>query len=295
MYVEGCGVERDPKKAIEFYEKAIKNGSSNIAKVELGVLYRDGTGVNVDYKKAVSLFEDAIKESNDANAYNFLGNMYANGFGVTQNYKKAFALYKESYAYGNFGVSLINIGCAYYKGFGVEQDYEKALVCFTKASQHQQVADDAFNNLAVMYCRGHGVPKDYDKAFDYLCKGINISPKLVKHVNDNFYSKVCCNKEQNKILAKTLLHHMNRSNCNILFKISNDYILFQTYTQWKNSNCYDVDIDTELRSNTRLLEIEIRYWKSRAEHYTNLYDNFESSIDTDTYVNMEKFLSSSKS
>ncbi|MGB2578124.1 TPR repeat protein [Elusimicrobium simillimum] len=54
MYYMGRGVERDFAKALDFYQKAVENGSVN-AKTSLGTMYFLGHGVTL-IKTRLTLF-----------------------------------------------------------------------------------------------------------------------------------------------------------------------------------------------------------------------------------------------
>ena len=58
MYDNGQGVRQDYKKAIEWWEKAAKQGYAN-AQFNLGAVYGNGEGVRQDYKKAKEWFGKA--------------------------------------------------------------------------------------------------------------------------------------------------------------------------------------------------------------------------------------------
>ena len=60
MYENGDGVEKDYKKAKEWYEKSAKQGNVE-ALVSLAIMYEEGKGVEPDFKKAISWYKKAAK------------------------------------------------------------------------------------------------------------------------------------------------------------------------------------------------------------------------------------------
>ena len=59
-YVNGVGVSKDIKKAIDLYEKSASQGNVE-GLYNLGACYSSGVGVKTDYKKALKYFEQAAK------------------------------------------------------------------------------------------------------------------------------------------------------------------------------------------------------------------------------------------
>lgn len=55
MYVQGEGVAEDFQKAMEWYLKAVENGSTD-AMVFVAYLYEEGNGVEQDYKIAMEWY-----------------------------------------------------------------------------------------------------------------------------------------------------------------------------------------------------------------------------------------------
>ena len=61
MYYDGRGVEKDYKKAIEWYTKSAEQGVA-VAQYNLGVMYSNGQGVDTDYKKAIEWFKKSAEQ-----------------------------------------------------------------------------------------------------------------------------------------------------------------------------------------------------------------------------------------
>ncbi|MFA6137401.1 MAG: tetratricopeptide repeat protein [Sulfurimonas sp.] len=89
MYGQGYSVERNSKKAFEFYLKACTSGYSEGCS-SLGWEYQ----INAEDIKAIELYLKACENGNDRGC-SLLGAMYENGYGVEKNYDKALILYKK--------------------------------------------------------------------------------------------------------------------------------------------------------------------------------------------------------
>lgn len=99
MYEKGLGVDKDPAKAVEYYEKAGKM-NFDIAISQLAQLYERGDGgVPQNFEKARQLYQRAIELGSVYDKYS-LGQMYEFGRGVEQNRKIAAQWYTEAAAAG---------------------------------------------------------------------------------------------------------------------------------------------------------------------------------------------------
>lgn len=87
------GVKKDYKKAVQWYEKAIKKGSRK-ANYRLGKMILNGSGVKKDPYRAFVLIKSAAMQGRGyAEAIHWLGYLYENGIGTSKNLKKAKTLY----------------------------------------------------------------------------------------------------------------------------------------------------------------------------------------------------------
>ncbi|MCB9990250.1 MAG: sel1 repeat family protein [Rhodospirillales bacterium] len=196
MYDEARGVEKDPKRAFEWYLRAAELGHA-YSQNYVGVAYKEGLVVRRDYRKAFSYISKAA-EQGEAHAQRNLGRMYIFGQGIEKNlyiagqwYKKAAdngleeakAYLKEStkkcsehvrpsdgsiifnmadcwfVAPTNDPMALHAVGVAYLSGTGgVEQAPEKAYPWMLKAAKAG--SGGAQIHLAIMYAEGNGVARD---------------------------------------------------------------------------------------------------------------------------------------
>lgn len=83
------------KKAFEYFQNAYYLGEEE-AVINLGLCYLQGKGVERNPKEAVKCFSEAVKKTNSGVAYYNLGLCYENGFGVRKDYKKAIEMYGKA-------------------------------------------------------------------------------------------------------------------------------------------------------------------------------------------------------
>jgi membrane associated rhomboid family serine protease len=95
-YDQGTGVAKDPKKAAEFYTRAVAAGSPE-AMNNLGILYEGGSGVSRDYSKAMELFRRAA-DHGMPEAMDNISSMYADGLGVPADDAQAAAWHDKAEA-----------------------------------------------------------------------------------------------------------------------------------------------------------------------------------------------------
>ncbi len=94
------------------------------AEANIGWMYQTGKGVDRDLKKAYEWYLKAAKQGHDI-AQNNLGVMYENGWGVKQNMKRALYWYRESASIG-YGYAQYNLGKTLLDGKGIETDPKEA-------------------------------------------------------------------------------------------------------------------------------------------------------------------------
>ncbi len=87
MYQTGKGIEKDFKKAVEWYLKAAKQNHV-IAKNNLGVMHENGWGTKKNLKRAAYWYREAASTGYSYSQYNY-GKMLLNGTGVDKNTKEA--------------------------------------------------------------------------------------------------------------------------------------------------------------------------------------------------------------
>jgi len=98
MYLNGRGVAKNDKTAVEWFRKAADQGHAD-AQARLGWMYENGRGLAQDDKMAVEWYRKAADQG-DAFAQCNLGVMYENGYGVAKDMNKAVEWYRKAAAQG---------------------------------------------------------------------------------------------------------------------------------------------------------------------------------------------------
>lgn len=152
----GLGVERNPAKAREWWEKSAGQGFSK-AQFNLGRMLAMGReGVSRDADLAEKHLKDAAAQGN-AEAFNELGLIYALGRGRAVDHAKAADFYRQGAEQGSI-IAMSNLGAAYATGKGVETDMAQAHDWIGKAAAGGEA--QALHNLAVLYRDGLHVATD---------------------------------------------------------------------------------------------------------------------------------------
>lgn len=157
----------DIKKAVHWYEKAIKN-NNGVAENNMGSLYAHGKGVKQDYEKAYTYFSKAMNK-NVPEAINSIGFMYFNGFYFERDLKKACEYYEKS-ASLDYGLGAANTANCYYEGWIGIKDKKKYFDYSLKAAE-KNYAPSQFN-VAVMYKKGDVIDKSMTKAVYWYGKSV---------------------------------------------------------------------------------------------------------------------------
>ena len=165
LYYMGDGVNKDYKKAIEWFRKAAEQGNAK-AQWNLGLCYKNGKGVDKNYGKAVAWSRKAAEQGN-ASAQFYLGYSYCFGSGIRKDSKKAVEWFKKS-AEQEYANAQFSLGVCYINGVGVDKDYEKAVEWFRKAAEQGNAS--AQFSLGLCYKKGKGVDKNYEKAAEWFRK-----------------------------------------------------------------------------------------------------------------------------
>jgi len=159
-------IKPDPKGAVERFKKlAALNNPAGLR--TMGELYQKGipnTGVEKDFKKALEYYGKAA-QNNDAVAQVILAGFYDRGFDengdgtpeVAQNPANALELYRLA-AQNNVPLAFYNIGTFYETGRAVDKDMTKAFGYFLQAAVNG--FGPAMQKAGVYYLNGAGTLKD---------------------------------------------------------------------------------------------------------------------------------------
>lgn len=193
LHTDGIGqLEKDTRKAIEYYQKAIAQGFENarewLEQLQQNLVDENTSEVEIPDKSDDELFNEA-KEALDkaqfktafayfshlaakghAESFNQLGDMYFYGRGVAADETKALELYKQAAerdsVYGYF-----NLGFLYWNGPNEIHDPQLALQYLKKAAQRGYTY--ALGFIGDIYRNGPDEIRDYAEAKRYYQKGID--------------------------------------------------------------------------------------------------------------------------
>lgn len=165
-YENGDGVEKNPKLAFSWFEKAANNGY-RYAFYNLGRHYQYGLSVAADKNKALYWYEKAAA-AHHAYSCLILGKWYLNGENVVKNEYKAAAYFKDAAFCGN-DEGKYYMGCCYAYGYGVKQDSIRALLWLDRAIEDKYYF--SYLMKGYMYQNGLSVNKDDETAVQYFLIG----------------------------------------------------------------------------------------------------------------------------
>lgn len=177
LYMEGAGVKKDIKKAIDYLTKAAALGDSD-AEVALGELFSNGNDVEIDYNKALYWNNEAVNHGNSEGMVN-LALMYINGQGVSVDLEKSADLFKKAANLNNV-MAMLQLGYYY---SGVLKEPRKAVEWFKKAADSGQ--PEAMYELSACYRNGLGTKQDEQLADDYLQKALDAGYVLENDGSDS--------------------------------------------------------------------------------------------------------------
>jgi len=144
-YDVGKEVDKDEKKAVEWYQRAADQGYAH-AQCNLGRCYEVGAGVDKDTKKAVEWYQRAALQGN-AQAQHKIAWCYQHGVGIAKDEIKGFEWYQRAANQGIAG-SQCNLGYCYQQGIGTAKNIQKAIEWYQKAAS--QGHERAQNNLTIL-------------------------------------------------------------------------------------------------------------------------------------------------
>lgn len=161
IYRKGLGVEKDVKKAFNFYKFASDKGYFE-AKNNLANCYLKGEGVEEDIQKGIQYLEESISLGS-SEAYYSLAQCYLLGVGVEKNEQKAYDYFLKS---SNYCKSQFKIGHCFDNGIGTKKDHKVALKWYHSS------ADEGNYDEACLFLGNYYLSlKSDEKAFHYFQKG----------------------------------------------------------------------------------------------------------------------------
>ena len=184
----------DYKGAMKWYTKATQLGDQK-AKLNLGNLYHYGHGVRKNYRKAAEIYKE-LAMSGYTEGYFYMGLYFQKGFHFKQNYDAARYFY-EMGAAANDSLSMMNLGAMYGKGLGVEVDHQKALYWYIEAGKRGDTL--AYVNIGWFFETGRAVKQDYKLAIDWYKKGAEArEPHAMNNLGAMYERGLGVKKDQKK-------------------------------------------------------------------------------------------------
>jgi TPR repeat protein len=130
QFLNGWGVKKDYKIALNHFKKAAKN-KHGASMFNIGLFYLNGWGLEKSYKESLKWF---LKSSNTGYSKSLYksGVMYQKGLGTKQSHKEAIKFFKKAAEEGD-APSQFNLGVYYYKGIAVEKNIKLSKLWFKRA------------------------------------------------------------------------------------------------------------------------------------------------------------------
>lgn len=146
-FYNGIGVEKNTRKAYNFYEKAASLGEPT-AQVLLGQRLANKRGAtDEDLRRAADLYRSAAASGSSDACFN-LGYCYDIGKGVEKDSVASFLWYHSAAVLGDVDAARI-VGYCYWTGSGTTEDKAIAMKYYLSAAQNGDI--DAMFNLADGY------------------------------------------------------------------------------------------------------------------------------------------------
>lgn len=155
-YWDGKKVQRDRKKAVEYYRLAAEKGHAN-AMAGLGAAYALGQGIEKDDKLAADYFRKAAEGGSAVGQMN-LGNILLAGQGVEKNPEEGLRWLVKSAEQGFLRAQTHLAQLYVTRDSGVPLDYEQAAKWVQKAVDQDDPS--ALNLYGVLLRDGLGIKKD---------------------------------------------------------------------------------------------------------------------------------------
>ena len=160
MYQDGRGVKADRDKALEWYEKAARQGNTRaVSRLDL-----------MQANQASFLSELQRAEQGNAGSQYNIGNMFTKGNGTNMDLKQALGWYEKAASQGHIKAAY-KLGLAHYEGSGVRKNGKQALKWLGVA------ADDGYAPaqyyLGKIHAEGNGTRRNYRKALEWFTKSVD--------------------------------------------------------------------------------------------------------------------------
>lgn len=197
IYRFGRGVDIDPEKAHQYYEKALEGFKTlehsgeyikfkGYLNYRIGKQYYHGMGTEQNFETSAQYFirSEEVSEKGNIYAEYLLGNQYSKGDGVPMDTDMAVMYYEKSADGGN-AYAQYRMGQIYEKGEWVKENpqqsyeyYKEALHSFELIKEKD---DNMFYRLGSMYLKGKGTTIDMPKAIEYLSQAAELGNDMAMY------------------------------------------------------------------------------------------------------------------
>jgi TPR repeat protein len=183
IYEKNVNIQKDLKKAKEFYEMAVKKGCKESAKAIERLNSQNNssedrnkaerksktTKPSVDYTIYENTKNIILKKSKQNDNTNNADEIYAKAvhYLKQKDPKQALKYMKEAAKKGS-AEAMYELGASYTHGYFSDKDYKIALKYYQEAADLNYT--QAMHNLAIAYSLGRGIDVDYDIAFKWFKK-----------------------------------------------------------------------------------------------------------------------------
>lgn len=279
---------KNPKKAIELYEKLSKEGEFQ-ASQKLARIYMNPPRNLEKYKnvqKGLEVYETLAKQGNlkaiKKLASEYLCNSCNNG--STINYKKALIYVKKLHELGDASYTA-TLGWMYNFAKGVDLDLNKAKMYYEQAAEKNY--SKAYYYLAWLYYKEDTdkfeiIRLDHKKAFEYLKKGAKLDNFASINLLGVFYNKGYGVK-QDKLEAVKYFKKIGKYDKYASYYLGEYYRSIKEYEKAK----YYFEISARRGSGAAHVELGIMHEKGEAfdkninealKYYKKAYNNYKSKI-----------------
>lgn len=159
MYYVGAGVERDLKKAAEFYKIAADQGHRE-AMYNLGLMCEHGQLENAGMEEAIAWYEKASENGEEKSSYK-LAMLHAHGLEIEQNKEKAVFYLKRGVEQGN-SACMLELAKYLLASADDGQSHGRAITLLEGAKARGR--GEAAHELAVLYINAASQHHDAEKA-----------------------------------------------------------------------------------------------------------------------------------
>eukprot|EP00178_Gracilaria_changii_P004859 TRINITY_DN178_c0_g1_i2.p1 TRINITY_DN178_c0_g1~~TRINITY_DN178_c0_g1_i2.p1 ORF type:complete len:1189 (-),score=249.17 TRINITY_DN178_c0_g1_i2:1894-5460(-) len=168
------GVQKNKKKAIRMYEKAISKFRETSAMLKLAKMLLAGDGVTKDVKRAVSLLERAI-EGGNTDAMWVYGQLLENGDAVPMDIPKALKLFRQASEAGDTSATHA-LALMYTLGNDcVEVNKREAARLYERLIEEGDVEAHVLYEMASLLFEGDGIEKDVPRSLKLFEQAIELS------------------------------------------------------------------------------------------------------------------------